>query len=241
MELGIGGDIYGNLEWLRNGLHTGNAEVAQVAERLARSDSKALLAETLSWWAHNDPFGTIAWIHTQNTISSLAIGRMAGNIAARDLRLALNLGDQFSPAVRAAWMTEALSRAAVFDPVVVIDSLAVYRSESFHEAALDRALSSARSTLAPHQIADLAGTTPTRQSARQIALNWAQIDPIAAVNWALSLDESVQSSAVAAVIQGWQQFDALAALNWAQSHPDVGIPDDVIENLCRILLTCAGR
>jgi hypothetical protein len=166
---------------------------------------------------------------------------MAGNIAARDLRLALNLGDQFSPAVRAAWMTEALSRAAVFDPVVVIDSLAVYRSESFHEAALDRALSSARSTLAPHQIADLAGTTPTRQSARQIALNWAQIDPIAAVNWALSLDESVQSSAVAAVIQGWQQFDALAALNWAQSHPDVGIPDDVIENLCRILLTCAGR
>jgi hypothetical protein len=241
MELGYGGSNYGSLAWLRNGLRSGNADVAQVADQLWLSKNTALLADTLSWWADDDPYGTIAWIHTKDTISSLAVGRIAGGIAGRDLTLALNLGGQFSPAVRTVWMEQALSQAAVFDPIGVLNRLATFRDEPFYDVALVNVISRARTSLAPPELADLAGSAPHARSAQQIGFDWAEIDPIAAANWAISLDESARPPAVEAVIQAWQQSDPFAALSWVQNQSAIEIPERVIVTLCRLTLSCADR
>jgi hypothetical protein len=242
MELDYGGLDYGDTAWLRAGLAANRQDPARIADLLASMYSTGLLADTLGWWGQSDPYGAIAWIQSQQTISSYVIGRMAGELADRDYQTAMALGTQFSPAVRAAWIESVIGSAAPYDLAGALDALEPYRDRAFFEDTFSRILDTANRTLGPADAALIAGNAPPAWIATRIASDWSDLDPLAAANWALAIeDKAVRASALRSVVLSWAAGDAGAAEGWVLGIADDTLRQTMLSHVCSRTRSCAPK
>ena len=242
LELDYGSSDYGDISWLRSGLDANRQNPARIADTFASMQATGLLANTLGWWALRDPYAAIAWIHSQETISSWVVGRMAEAIARRDYEDAITLAGQFSPPVRAAWLKSALGSAATFDLPGALEALERYRGDPFFADAFAGILETAHRALGPAEAARIAANAPPANLALRIARDWSEIDPTAAANWSLSIgDESVRSSVLRSVVQSWSRRDADAAASWVLGIADETLRSSTLPYLCPRSGTCAPR
>jgi hypothetical protein len=243
IELDYGGLDYGDITWLTNGLEARPQNPARIADILASMGAKGLLGEALAWWGQTDAYGAIAWIQSQETISALVIGRVAGTLAERDFRNAMALGDQFSPAVRAAWVEAVIGSAAAFDLPGAVEALEPYRGDAAFEDVLWRIVTTANRTTGPSSAAAIAGASPPPAwVANSIANDWSELDPRAAASWALSLeDETARASALRSALVSWFRRDPEAAGNFVRGIADESLRSQIEPYLCSGRQACANR
>lgn len=242
IELDYGGLDYGSVSWLEDGLEADRQDPARVADILASIHSTGLLASSLAWWAQSDPYGAIAWIQSQQTISSLAVQRMAERLASRDYGSAMALAPLFSPTVRAVWIKAVLVSAAAYDVEGALDALEPFRAEPLYRDAFLNILDTAETALGPAKAAAMAGTSPTPRIAGRIASDWSKIAPRDAANWALSIeDESVRFAALRTVIVIWAGRDAGAAESWALGISDGELRSSMLQYVCGRAGTCRPK
>lgn len=243
LELDYGSSDYGDISWLENGLETNRQNPARIADAFASMQATGLLAKTLEWWVLRDPYGAIAWIHSQETISSWVVGGMAAELARRDYENAITLSSQFSPPVRAAWLESALGSAARFDLPGALEALERFRGGPLFDDVHSEILGTTFRTLGPAEAARVAGnTTPSSNLALQIARDWAETDSPAAADWVMSFeDESVRSTVLRSVIQSWSRRDAESAASWVLGIADETLRASMMPYVCPSAGTCAPR
>ena len=239
IERDLGGLGFGGTEWLRNGLATDRFSPARIADQLAALKSNGLLADALGFWATQDPYGAIAWIQSQPTISRLAIERLAGELGRQDYALALNLSDQFPPALRTPWVGAVLGSAAEIDVVGVLATLESFRGEPFFDDVNRRVLQSASANLGPLEAARIAGTAPPPQVAAAIVTDWVRFDPEGAAAWVLALeDANERSRALSTLVYEWTEIDAAAVEDWIRDRDNGELPDGTLGLFCARTRRC---
>lgn len=242
IELDYGSPDYGDVSWLRKGLETGRQNPGRIADLFASMQSTGLLAETLAWWALGDPYGAIAWIQSQQTISSVVVSRMAEELASRDYQSAMTLTAQFNPAVGAVWVESVLGSAAPYDLSGVLDELERYRGEGFFDDTLSRVLRIANDTLGAPAAAAIAGNSPPARMASEIVNDWSDIDPVAAAKWVLEIgDDTVRAATLRRLILGWPVADLDLAESWVSSIADDALRASLEAYLCGRIQTCEPK
>lgn len=242
IELDYGGLDYGSVSWLENGLEADRQDPARIADILASMHSTGLLANALAWWAQSDPYGAIAWIQSQETISSLAVQRMAARLATRDYGTAMALAPQFSPAVRAVWIKAVLATAAAYDVQGALDALEAFRGEPVFQDTFLQILGTANTMLGPAKAAAMAGTSPTPRIAGRIASDWSKIAPRDAASWALSIEDgSLRFATLRTVVVSWAGRDAEAAESWVLGIADGELRSSMLQYVCGRAGTCRPK
>lgn len=234
MALDHGGPGFGESEWFFRSLSTGGENFVRIANQLIDSSSPGLLATVLEQWARQDPFGPIAWIQSQEAVSSLVVSGVAATLAEHDFRSALTYADQMTGRVREIWIEAAFEAAAEFDARSALALLEDYRDENFYAETADRILLSASRTLGPARAAALAGGTPSASLASRLAQAWTRLAPAPALNWALSLDdESLRIAVAESVVRIWTGHDPVAASARVDSLNDPVLRARLREVVCK--------
>jgi hypothetical protein len=208
---------------------SGATEVATLADRLlSLPDSPArqrALGSLATTWAQTDSERFVSWLVANGARLPIEALRGAANVLPQqNPDIAAAYVDQVPGALRADWIAATASGYSRVDPERALVWLDRFRGEPVYEpgvAALAQQLASSDPRRAAALLESVGTNTDVaRRALPVIAMQWAQQDPVAAVQWASTLPErGGRSETLNMVMQQWARLDAQGARNWAMGLP----------------------
>ena len=226
-----------------------DADVEAIANRLVALDDSQLrdsmAFNVVSMWAMRSPGKAMGWLVAKGESAPPNVFMQIGHqLAMRDPRDAMTYTSQVPAAARGFWMHGIAQGYAQNDPQGAVDWLAQFRGEEWHDqAAATVAMQVAQQDpSAAARLVDGLDTArvgwPAGQLSSNIAMQWANREPVAAAAWALDRPtEPERAMAMQGVLNVWAGQDADAARQWALGLPQSATRDRALTTL----LTATAR
>jgi hypothetical protein len=191
------------------------------------------LEELISAWIRDMPDDALTWM-TENdaVLTNMMRLRAARSLATSDVETAARVTSRVPAASRSVWIAEVAVAQAASDLNRALATAAELRGSSDYDGAYQRILRAGAAS-DPTAVARMLGNPPVNAAlAGHVARAWAVRDPLAALEWAMKLEDTNLSVATTAFVAGmWSRSQAAAAEEWAVTLPQGRLRDKVWESL----------
>lgn len=168
-----------------------------------------------------DPERAFEWVFANEArLGETVIGPAAQAMARADPATAANYLDRVPADYRSVWIHQVAAFYGAADMNAALSWIDRFQSDEAYPSALGQILSAAARTdpLAAAQVLTQSSPAVMVGAARQVAQEYARVDPRAAIRWAGTLgDASGREEAVSAAISAWAAVDQSAARNYTMN------------------------
>lgn len=214
------------------------SRVAEIASMLLQRDSSLanrVLDGLVGNWTYREPESAVDWmLANAGTVDPSLAKSIASGYAATDLEAAMSLLERVPPHLGGMWVKEVATQYADMEPAAAFDWIRQYQGQSVYQDLHSIVVMSAVNSDPRLAAAMIDDVSPALQSvaAPSIAQAFADRDPLAAAEWASSLnDTAAASSALSSVIRNWVRRDMRSATDWATGLSRGELRDEAIYDL----------